>query len=57
MTATAMSRAVRNREWERLSLYLLIAVARTARAMPPGTVDDVLALLDSPEASDAPRPR
>jgi hypothetical protein len=41
----AMAMAIRRREYERVALYLALAIARAARAAPPGTIDDVLALL------------
>ncbi len=47
--AGAMARAVRRGEWERLSLYLALAVAQAARAAPQTTIDDVLALLSAAE--------
>ncbi|MHB8377057.1 MAG: hypothetical protein ACYDEB_08895 [Dehalococcoidia bacterium] len=45
----AMARAVRRGEWERLALYLALAVAQAARAAPQATIDDVLALLGAAE--------
>jgi hypothetical protein len=45
----ALTLALRRDDWERASLLLLIAVATVIRNAPPGTIDDVLALL-----SDAP---
>ena len=47
--AGAMARAVRRGEWERLSLYLALAVAQAARTAPQTTIDDVLALLSAAE--------
>ena len=44
-----MARAVRRGEWERLSLYLALAVAQAARSAPQATIDDVLALLSAAE--------
>lgn len=46
----AMARAVRRGEWERLSLYLLLAFAAAADRAPAGTIDDLLALLADEEA-------
>jgi hypothetical protein len=42
-----LSVAIRRSDWERASLLLLIGVAETARRLPPGTIDDLLALLDA----------
>jgi hypothetical protein len=54
--ATALDRAVRRNDWERVALALLIALAAAARNAPPGTIDDLLALLSGEEArDDAPR--
>ncbi len=42
--------AIQRGEWERAALLLLLATAAVARAAPPGTVDDLLALLaDEPD--------
>ncbi len=41
----ALALAIDRGEWERVSLYLLLGVAETARAASPGTIDDVIALL------------
>lgn len=49
---TALAAAIRRNEWELAALLLLNAVAEIARAMPPGTIDDVLALISDREASD-----
>jgi hypothetical protein len=50
----ALALAIERGDWERASLLLLIAVARVARATPPGTIDDVLAFLsDREEDGDA----
>jgi len=46
----AMRAAIRRNELERVALYLLLGVARAARSVPPGTIDDVLALLSAEEA-------
>ena len=45
--------SVRRNEWERVALLLLIGVAAAARKAPPGTIDDVLALLSAEEDGDA----
>lgn len=49
----AMAAAIgRNDDWERIAVCLLLALARAARNAPPGTIDDVLALLDAEGSSD-----
>ena len=45
--------SIRRNEWERVALLLLIGVAAAARKAPPGTIDDVLALLSAGEDGDA----
>ncbi|MBI5285095.1 MAG: hypothetical protein HY874_08390 [Chloroflexi bacterium] len=45
--------SIRRNEWERVALLLLIGVAAAARKAPPGTIDDVLALLSAEEDGDA----
>jgi hypothetical protein len=42
----ALALAIERREWERIALYLLIALARATQRLPPATVDDLLAALD-----------
>ena len=49
---TAMARAIEAREFERVALYLATALARAARTAPPGTIDDVLALLSVHDKKD-----
>jgi len=46
---TAMRRAVRGGDWERVSLFLALAILRAAREMPRATIDDVLAVLTASE--------
>jgi hypothetical protein len=46
----AMREAIRRGEMERVALRLLLGVAMAARTLPPGTIDDVLALLSATEA-------
>ena len=46
----ALAGAIARDDWERASLMLLLAVAAAARALPPGTIDDLLALLSSDDA-------
>ena len=41
----AMARAIERREWERLSLHLLLSAALVTR-LPAAAIDDVLALFD-----------
>ena len=43
----ALAIAIERREWERVALLLLVAVARVAEAAPPGTIDELLSLLDA----------
>ncbi len=56
MTASrrAMALAIERREWDRVALCLLLGVSIAARKAPPGTVDDLLALLagEEPDARD-----
>ncbi len=47
----AMALAIRRGDLERVALYLTIAMLRAFDAAPPGTVDDVLALLAEPRAT------
>ena len=44
-----LATAIRRSEWELAALLLLDALAATARAAPPGTIDDVLAVLSDME--------
>ncbi|MBF6601073.1 MAG: hypothetical protein IVW36_11240 [Dehalococcoidia bacterium] len=46
-----MALAIRRGDLERVALYLTIAMLRAFDAAPPGTVDDVLALLAEPRAT------
>jgi hypothetical protein len=46
----AMRAAIRRNDMERVALRLLLALAEAARRLPPGTIDDVLALLSAEEA-------
>jgi len=58
MTArnTALARQIRRRDWERVALLLLLAMAEAAQRLPPGDIDDVLALLaEEKEDRHAPR--
>lgn len=58
MTArnTALARQIRRRDWERVALLLLLAMAEAARRLPPGDIDDLIALL-APEEEDRHDPR
>ena len=49
----ALALAIERREWERVALLLLVAVARVAEAAPPGTIDELLSLLDAEDVHDA----
>ena len=49
---TALAVAIRSNQWELVALLLLNAIVDAARALPPGTIDDVLALISKTEASD-----
>ncbi len=46
----ALAAAIRRDDWERVALYLALAVAVAARNAPPGTIDDVLAMLAEVQA-------
>ena len=54
MTArtAAMRRAVRSGDFERVALYLALAILRAARETPPATIDDVLAVLAREDEDD-----
>jgi hypothetical protein len=41
----AVAIAIKRGDWERASLLLLIGIALAARRLPPGTIDDVLAII------------
>ena len=51
--ARPLAAAMRRNEWERVALLLLLGVAEAARKAPPGTIDDVLAMLSAEEDGDA----
>jgi hypothetical protein len=51
----ALALAIRRDDWELAALLLLHGIVTAARALPPGAIDDVLALLDA-EARREPRP-
>jgi hypothetical protein len=44
-----MAAAVRRGEWERLAVYLALAVLARARELPEASLDDLLSLLDAGE--------
>ena len=46
----ALALAIERDDWERASLLILLAFSRTVRRMPPGTIDDLLALLSIEDA-------
>lgn len=52
---TALALAIRRDDWELAALLLLHGIVSAAQQLPPGTIDDVLALLDA-EASRDRRP-
>lgn len=52
---SALALAIRRDDWELAALLLLHGIVSAARTLPPGTIDDVLALLDA-EASRDRRP-
>ena len=49
---TALAQAIQRNEWELAALLLLEALTAVSRTLPPGTIDDVLALISETEASD-----
>jgi hypothetical protein len=48
-SARPLAAAIRRKEWERAALLLLIGLLEAARDVPPGTIDDVLAMLSREE--------
>ena len=50
--ARPLAAAIRRNEWERVALLLLLGMAEAARKAPPGTIDDVLAMLSLEEDGD-----
>ena len=48
----ALTAAIQRDDWELAALLLLDAFARVLQTLPPGTVDDVLALISEMEAAD-----
>jgi hypothetical protein len=50
----AMARAIKRNDFERVALALVLALAAAARTAPPGTIDDLLAMLSTEEAPDDP---
>lgn len=52
---SALALAIRRDDWELAALLLLHGIVSAAQKLPPGTIDDVLALLDA-EASRDRRP-
>ncbi|HYM15764.1 MAG TPA: hypothetical protein VEZ14_09400 [Dehalococcoidia bacterium] len=45
----ALAVKIRRGEWQVVALALLLGLAEAARTAPPGTIDDVLALLSIEE--------
>jgi hypothetical protein len=41
----ALARKIEERDWEFVATALLLAMQSAARRLPPGTIDDVLALI------------
>jgi hypothetical protein len=54
---SAMAVAVRNQDWERVALYLLLGVSRAAEKLPPETLDALLDLLSADESREKRRVR
>ncbi|HZP58350.1 MAG TPA: hypothetical protein VFC53_12480 [Dehalococcoidia bacterium] len=54
--ATALRALVRKRDYEAIAAWLLLAVAVTARTVPPESIDELLALLAGGEARDGREP-
>lgn len=52
--AGALGRAIKRNDWERVALALVLALAAATRKAPPGTIDDLLAMLSTEEAADDP---
>ena len=48
----ALATAIQHSEWEFAALLLLEALAAVSRTVPPGTIDDVLALISETEGAD-----
>ena len=48
----ALAIAIRRNNWELAALLLLDALANAARTLPPGSIDDILALISDEEAAD-----
>jgi hypothetical protein len=48
----ALATAIHRNEWELAALLLLEALASVSRTLPPGTIDDVLALISKTEEAD-----
>ena len=57
LPGTPLATAIRRNEWELAALLLLNALATAVRAAPPGTIDDVLAVLSDMEEGYGPRTR
>ena len=49
---SALALAIRRSNWELAALLLLDALTTAARTLPPGSIDDILALISDEEAAD-----
>ena len=49
---TALAIAIHRNNWDLAALLLLDALANAARTLPPGAIDDILALISDEEAAD-----
>ena len=49
---SALAIAIRRNNWELAALLLLDALATAARSLPPGAIDDILALISDEGAAD-----
>ena len=48
----ALEAAIARGDWERIALHTFVSIAEMLRIEPAATIDDLLALLESPEARD-----
>lgn len=48
----ALAAAIQRDDWELAAVLLLEALSSVTRSLPPGTIDDVLALISDTEARD-----
>lgn len=54
---TTLAAAVKRKQWEAASLFLLLGVTEAAAALPPGAIEGLLEVLAGLEAEVEPRPR